>query len=136
MNVPPSQNPRDARNIIQPIKRLHGRVTSSTHITQEPKRARHQYTVYRETLLGASPKYPRDLTFQCESVQNTAGGVDVGITGRPGGDENDGVDDGWKGVDACVLDGDDEGRGGGVAAAVDEAFVVVRYQYLDISFQA
>lgn len=65
-------------------------------------------------------------TLDGQTVQSTAGDVEERVAGRPGGNENDGVDNGWQGRDSRVSNGDDESRRSGTGTAVRQSGIVAR----------
>lgn len=82
--------------------------------------------VDRQARLGAPLEDARRLALDGESVEGTAGGIEVRVSGRPSGDKEDGIDDAGERFDLGLVDSDDEGgRGHGVAVRAEKLGVRV-----------
>ena len=81
----------------------------SVHERQERERAGTQHRSERKTVLRAVREEPGSLTAKRETVQDTGGAEEEGISGGESGSEDAGVDDMRKDLDACAGHSNDVG---------------------------
>lgn len=87
-----------------------GGITTGVHVCQETEETGDDNTPDGETTLGASLEDSGHLSLESQGVKGTRRSVEIRVTGRPGGNEKHSVDDRREGLDACGLNGNDEGR--------------------------
>jgi hypothetical protein len=92
-----------------------GRAGSDVHVGEETDESGGDEAVDGETVLRAATEDGGRLAVAGETVEGTRRGVKVRVSGREGGDKDDGVDDRRETLDARVLDGDDLEEGGALA---------------------
>lgn len=115
----PSHQPRNGGHVREPAEHL-VRAGVDTHVRQPAEQGADRERHVRQPGARRACEYPRGVARNREAVERTGGGVQVRGGGGPGGGEERGVDDGGETLDACLADGNDEGRGegGGLGAEV------------------
>jgi hypothetical protein len=124
----PGDDSSDRRDVVEPVEDLIGAVASEGHVSQGAEdNGSDRDGVDGESSLGADSEEGGSLAFESEGVEDSGRSVDVRVSGRPDGNQKNGVDYGGKSLDTSSVDGDDEGRlrDGRTVRRVEEVFVVV-----------
>jgi hypothetical protein len=86
-------------------------VVGGVHEGGAAKQRRDRESRNRDTALVGPPEDLGSVTLLGQAVDCTGSDVQIGIGGTEGEDQDTGVEDIGESLDACKLDGDDEGRG-------------------------
>lgn len=124
-NDDPRNDNADGANGIQVVEGLLGTSRAARQVGKGTEDGGHDERPDRQTCFGTLAKEARCLVLESKCVERPGRGVEVRVGSRPCNNDQYSVDDVRQDPDACVGDGQDEGRGAGIAASVEETRVVV-----------
>lgn len=124
VNACPSNETRNGSDVEQPVEHS----TSVGGEVQEGKQANSggdsHRNIWHTTFGGPSQEsWCRALT--CETNQNSASRIDVGVRGGQDDEEKDGVDEAWKDLDTGQMCRNDKRRSTSIRSAGQEVLVII-----------
>lgn len=127
----PSNQTGNGGKIIQPVEHFGTSPVGNGHEPKKTKEGSDRQSPNRKTGLGTFPDECWSFSFQRQGVKSTRRGVKIRVSGRPGRNKNNSVDDRRKSLDTGVVDGNDERRRSGGSGSTQESWVVIGNQDRD-----
>ncbi|KAG7863884.1 hypothetical protein KL919_001199 [Ogataea angusta] len=129
-NRPPREDGRETRQSHEPGKNVGFFRRRSKEAEQADREGQTDGNERSSLSVDVAKDLWRKALF-CERGKRSAAGVDTGVSDRKHGNEDNDVHDAREHLDAVVLDGNDERRGGGVGGRAKQPVVVVGDQEAD-----